>query len=109
MIVVVLEAVPVVVDHFHDHVPVQKVNHHEDVLPVPCIKKHRLAEVVVRDAVLVVVLAEATAEIKHFTVSKLFVQKLMLELTVFLYWSIRYVVKILMKQPLWFLDLQLKR
>lgn len=70
VIVVVLEAVPVAVDHFHDHVPVQKVNHHEDVLPVRYIKKHRSAEVVVRDAVLAVVLAAVTAEIKHFTVSR---------------------------------------
>lgn len=69
MTVVALEAVPVVVDHSHDHVPAQKVNHHEDVLPVRFIKKHRSAEVVVRDAVLAVVLAAVIAEIKHFTVS----------------------------------------
>lgn len=69
MIVVVLEVVPVVVDRFHVLVPVPKVNHHEAVPLVRCIKRHRSAEVVARDEVLVVAVAAATAEINHFAVS----------------------------------------
>lgn len=74
MIAVVLVAVPVVVDHFHALVPAQKANHHEAVQLVRCIKKHRLAEVAARDAVLVEVLAAATAETNHFTVSEIYLR-----------------------------------
>lgn len=62
-IVVALEAVPVVVDHFRGPVPAPKVNHPVVVPQVRCIKKHRSAEVAVRDVVLAVVVVAATAEI----------------------------------------------
>lgn len=63
VIVVVLEAAHVADGHFHDPVPGQKVNHHEDGPLVRCTKKHRSVEVVARDALLAVVLAAVTAEI----------------------------------------------